>query len=208
MPRSPSLVTCTSSEFLGGRPLRRIVLARPVVVIMGEARTGKSSVASRIARASMGPALSLDGKSLQHELVARARTGAWSVGTECAGTLVLDGPTFVRCRPAAAKFLRELLSLRIAAGRRTILCETPRDRSLDTIVSEVPAGAMVTIGLRFPNSRSGRMRFARRCCDGLDLPRSHARGTDLLEPWGYDAVTSALQQRADDAYSGAAAAQR
>lgn len=195
MSLAPALITCTSSEYLGQRPLRRILRDRSVVVILGESGTGKTSVARRIAEDGPGPEVVLDACGLHDELVARARNDAWSPRIAGAGTLVLDGPVFVRTRPAVAKFLKELFDLRIAAGLRTVVCALPQDASLEPVLAGVPVGARVTIGLRFPNSRSGRMRFARRVCDGLGLERSAARGTDLLEPWGYQSVTQELRRR-------------
>lgn len=169
---------------------------RPLVVLLGDPGTGKSSVARRLAEASPGPTVFLDTAGLQEALLARTRSGAWSSVMLGAGTLVFDGEGYVARRPGVDRFLRELIRARVADGRRTIVCECTRDGWLDRLIAEAPCGSLVTIGLRFPASRSGRMRFARRVCDQLGLSRSAARGTDALEPWGYDAVTAALRQRA------------
>lgn len=167
------------------------------MAILGEPGTGKTRVALRVASDGGLTPVYLDTRALQEEIVRRTRTGAWAPRIVEAPALVLDGPIFLTSRRTAAQFLRELLALRIKAGRRTVLCEVSKDGSLDRVLRDIKAGGMATIGLRFPASRSGRMRFARRCCDELGLGRSSARGTDLLEPWGYEAVVSTLRALCD-----------
>lgn len=192
---APGFVTGTSSEYLGARPLRRILRERALVVILGPRGSGKTSVARRVAQQTSERTLYLDTAALQDEVLRRTRTTAWSERVLEVPVLVLDGPVFLANRPAVCGFLRDLIQARLLAGRRTVVCEVAQDGSMDRLMVGVPAGRMATVGLRFPASRSGRMRFARRCCDELGLPRSAAQGTDALEPWGYDRVIEDLKSR-------------
>lgn len=197
---APALVTCTSSEYLGHRPLRRIVRERPLIVVLGAPGTGKTRVAERVgrslAREGAGAFLRLDTRALEEELVRRTRAGAWPARLLDAAALVLDGPpAFLRGRPGRVAFLRELVAARVAAGRTTIVCQVTHDEAVACLVGDAAAGSLVTIGLRFPASRSGRLRFARRACDELGLAKSAATGTDQLAPWRYDAVLAELERR-------------
>jgi hypothetical protein len=176
------------------------VQERPLIVVHGEAGTGKTRVAERvgrsIARERSGAYLRLEPSTLEEELVRRTRVGAWPARLLDAAALVLDGtPAFLRRRPARLGFLRELVAARVAAGRTTIVCQATHDESVACLVGDAEAGSLVTIGLRFPASRSGRLRFARRACESLGLPKAAAVGTDALSPWRYDRVLDALELR-------------
>ena len=91
----------------------------------------------------------------------------------------------------------ELLKQRADAGLRTVVCDANGDGSVEELLSRTPTGSTAVLGLRFPSSRSGRLRFARRQCDDLGLPRTMARGTENIEPWGY-AVLAELERRRTD----------
>lgn len=164
--------------------------------ILGPRGSGKSAVARRLVggEGSRGT-LVLDAIGLQDEVVRRTRTGHWSDRVLDAPGLVVDGLQLLPSRPLALSLLRELLALRCDAHRRTVVCEQVADGSAAALMDSVPSGCLATIGLRVPESRSGRMRFARRCCDELGLPRSEATGTDSLDPWCYSAVLDALRER-------------
>ncbi len=58
----------------------------------------------------------------------------------------------------------------------------------------VHPGYRATIVLRFPVGR-GRLRFAKRLCDELDLSHTHAKDMAAIEPWTYAAVRDALSTR-------------
>lgn len=199
----PGFVTGTSSEYLGRRPLRRLLRERGVVFLLGPRASGKTAVGRRIAAEAGRPVVHLSDHDIQQAVVARTRTGAWATKLVEAPALLLDGPRFLRNRPAVVEFLRELIEQRRAAGRKTVICEVAEDGSIPRLLDGMEAGSSVTVGLRFPASRSGRMRFARRACDMLGLPRKAANGTDALEPWGYEAVLSELRRRRDALATGA-----
>lgn len=201
MPRrpTPSLITGTSSEYLGRRPMRQLVRERPLVVIVGPAGVGKTSVARRIGSEASDEPLYLDSKALGAEVADSIRQSKWRAEVLRTASLILDGPTWLRARPGMVDLLIDLLTARVRTKRRTIVCDVNNDGSVQAILAGLRPGSAVILGLRFPSSRSGRLRFARRCCDELGLPRSQARGTDQIEPWGYEAVIGELVARRDAA---------
>ena len=75
------------------------------------------------------------------------------------------------------------------------MCQSDTDGSVEELIATMEPGSLVVIGLRFPKGERGRLRFARRQCDRLGLPKSLARGTDQLEPWGYDRVVAHLKSQ-------------
>ncbi len=166
--------------------------------ILGPRGSGKSAVARRLVGADIvRGTLVLDSVSFQDEVVRRTRVGHWSERVLETPGLVVDGLQLLPARPLALTLLRELLSMRCTSRRRTVVCEQVSDGSAAALMDSVPNGCLATIGLRVPESRSGRMRFARRCCDELGLPRSEAGGTDSLDPWCYSAVIAALREHRD-----------
>jgi len=187
----PALLTGTSSEYLGKRALPRILRERRVVVVLGPSGVGKTRVALRIAD---GEALVLNAKEVQEALIERVGQRRWADRLLQAPSLVLDGPVWLRNRPAAVDALCELLYACSDAGVRTLVCQGSSDASVEELMGRMPAGSLAVIGLRFPKGTRGRLRFARRACDGLALPRTAARGTDSLEPWGYAQVMDALRE--------------
>jgi hypothetical protein len=191
----PAFITGTSSEYLGLRPLRRLLRERPVVFVAGPRGSGRSAVGLRVASEGGLPVLVLGTAELHDEVVACVRAGCWSERLVEAPALVLDGPTFLQSRTAALRAIRDLLRLRRTAERRTVVVEVQQDRSLCLLMEGMPAGSMVTVALRWPASRAGRLRFARRACDELSLPRSAAAGTEALEPWSYPSVLAELGRR-------------
>jgi hypothetical protein len=193
---SPGFVTGTSSEYLGQRPLRKIFRERPVVVILGPAGSGKTSVARRIAAEAGAEPLYIDTAALADAVVHCARNGKWAARLITAPRLVLDGPSYLHKRPGVVGLLLALLALRSEAGRHTVVCDASGDGSVEELLARAPIGSAAVLGLRLPSSRSGRLRFARRLCQTLDLPRTLAQGTEALEPWGYAAVAQALREKA------------
>lgn len=193
----PAFITGTSTEYLGKRPLRRLVRERPVVALLGPKGVGKTSVARRIAGG--GPSVVvLDPPALDDAILRRTRSGAWDERLLEASGLVIDGPRFLPSRPTALELVCDLVRTRASNGGATVLCEGNGDGSVRTLLGAVPRGRMVTVGLRFPESRGARMRYARRLCDELGLPRALARGTDALDPWTYEAVHDVLTGQAEE----------
>jgi hypothetical protein len=68
-----------------------------------------------------------------------------------------------------------------------------RDGSVDRLMEGLADGSFVVVGLRFPMSRRGRIRFARRVCEDLQLPFEAVRGAAAVEPWSYRAVLAHFQ---------------
>jgi len=192
----PALLTGTSTEFLGRRPLPRVVRERRTAMLLGPSRVGKTSVALRLAtmdHRDPAGATYLDTLQLQGALLARVREGAWSASMLERPSLVLDGPVWLQNRPGAVAMYVELLAARARAGRRTFVVQSDDDGSIQELIGAMGAGAIVVIGLRFPEGRRGRMRFARRICVDLGLPEAAAIGTAQLDPWGYDSVLAHLR---------------
>lgn len=195
----PALLTGTSSEYLGRRPLPRVVQERSVLFVLGPPGSGKTRVAKQLALARMigrvppGELLVLDPPEIQNALVERIATLRWSDRLVEARGLVLDGLAWLRNRPAAVNALLELVLARSKRGRRTVLCQCDTDCSLDVLMGALEVGSAAVIGLRFPKGLRGRLRFARRACDEEGVSRTFALGTAAIEPWGYAAVTEAIR---------------
>lgn len=191
----PGLVTGTSAEYLGARPLRKILCARPVVLVIGPPGVGKTSVACRIAESCGGAPYRYLGAAALEEALERTarRRGAWEDALVEAPALVLDGPRYLSTRTAALWFLRELVESRSLVGRRTILCEVDDDGTAPALQDALAPGLLVTLALRFPGSRSGRRRVARRIADRLEVSPEAIQGTENLDPWRYDQVSDAIR---------------
>ncbi len=190
-----ALLTGTSSEFLGRRPLPRALRQRPLVVVCGPRCVGKSSVAVVIAD---DKARVLDDRGLHQAAVWRIRQQRWSRALLEEPCLVIDGPIFLATRPAAAGMVVALIQQRVDAGLRTILVEGPvDDGSVQLLMDAVPPEHRVTLTLRFP-VEGGRLRFAQRICDELGLDRALARETLAVEPWCYLAARRFLEGMTDD----------
>ncbi len=185
-----SLLTGTSSEFLGRRPLPRVLRQRPLVVVCGPRCVGKSSVAATIAgeRARV-----LDDRGLHQATVWRIHKRRWSKAVLEQPCLVIDGPVFLATRPAAAGMVAALIQQRVDAGLRTILVEGPvDDGSVQLLMDAVAPEQRVTLTLRFP-VEGGRLRYAQRICDELGLSRALARETLALDYWCYRTVREHLE---------------
>ncbi len=192
-PPVPGLVSGTSAEYLGRRPLRKLLVERPVVLVMGPAGSGKTAVARRVASHDETAFRYLATQELEEALEQTARRrGRWSTELLEVPVLVLDGPRYLSTRATVRRFLAKLIKARTEAGLRSIVCEIDDDGSGQMLQDVVPPGLLVTVALRFPQSRSGRMRVARRIAEHLGLPKSAAQGTDVIEPWRYDAVVRSL----------------
>lgn len=188
---APVLLSGTSNEYLGRKPLARAIRQRPLLILAGPSGVGKSSVALRIC----GPgALRLGERALRGATVWRIRRGHWRDELLQTEALVLDGPVFLGRRPGVVEALRELVRVRVRAGLRTVVCEgRVRDGSIGLLMDAVAPQFRATVMLRFPVGR-GRLRFARGMCDEFGLDLKHARATALMEPWSYEAVVAWLKR--------------
>ena len=199
---APALLTGTSEEFLGRKPLPRVLRARNTVFVLGPQGVGKSTVARSLA----GPAhIQYDTRQLEHVLIDCVRLGRWSERIEAAPSLVIDGPVWLRHRPGAVMLLLDLARRRSAAGRRTVFCQVSNpqplpggesDGSIEELIAQSEPGSAVVVGLRFPTGRKSRLRCARQLCEELGLPAVAAHGSESLEPWRYDRLVAFLVERA------------
>jgi len=192
---TPSLITGTSSEFLGRRPLPRLLAERHVVIVMGPPRVGKSRVGRRLAAlGGSEPAEVMDTHGLDAALVERIRSGVWADTLEQAPAVVIDGPVWLRNRPSVVRLLVELATARAGGGHRTVFCQRMADGSAEELMGALPPGSTVVIGLRFPKGRTSRLSIARRRCDELGLPLERATKSHDLAPWTYDALDEYLSR--------------
>jgi hypothetical protein len=181
----PALLSGTSTEYMGRRPLPWAIRDRLVIVVMGPQGVGKSSVARRIAGAN---SVHLEEKALHAVTVQRVRHARWSDKLLTTPTLVLDGPVFLHVRPGATKALRELVRDRCDTGRKTIICEgSTRDGSISLLMDAVEPEKRATVMLRFPVG-SGKRRFIRILCRNMGLDLCHVPSLVNIVPWSYAAV--------------------
>ena len=190
--RRPALLTGTSSEFLGQRPLPKVVRQRGICFVIGPQGVGKTEVALRIAG---DDSLYLSNKGLDREVLDRVRSGVWRDGILAAESVVLDGPVFLRSRPSLAQMLVDLFHAREGEGRRTILVDTANGNAVQTLMSVLRPGRASVIALRFPVSRRARLRYAKKLCEEMGLDQEEARGSSCLEPWSYTEVREWLRLR-------------
>lgn len=187
-PPMPALVSGTSSEFLGKKPLPRTVRHRAMVFLMGPEGVGKSSVARRLA----GPdGMCLTENDVLDALKSHARTREWNPALVDASALVIECPCFLNRRPAAMAALQELLKARAGGKRNTWIVEAESGTSMERLMEVVHPGYRATLVLRFPIGR-GRKRYALKLCDELGLSADRAASVVGIEPWSYAAVRSAL----------------
>lgn len=186
----PAFLTGTSTEYIGDRPLPRVVRDRPILFVLGPRGAGKSLVASRFA----GPRrMVLDTQGVQRAILERVRRGTWSDELRHESSLVLDGPVWLCGRPAVVGLLCELLALRAAAGRRTVVCQADSDGSISLLFEKLPIGRSATVALRFPSSRRARLRAAERICLDHGIPVRCAKGTASTEDWSYARVLERIR---------------
>jgi predicted ATPase len=112
---APAFITGTSSEFMGRKPLPRVLRQRRITFVLGPEGVGKSTVARALAA---GTRLELDAKQLETQVNARVRSGSWSSRILSAPFVVLDGPVWLTSFSAKRSFLAELVRHRAAASLR------------------------------------------------------------------------------------------
>lgn len=182
----------TSSEYIGRKPLPRLLRRRPVVFFLGPEGVGKSTVARLLA----GPGhVWCDTREVQEALASRVIERRWPEPLRLAPSVVLDGPGWLSSE-SRVRFLVELATERAAAGRRTLFCEAQRDGSLQELMGAMEVGTSVVVGLRFPIGRRARLRIAHRLCESMGWRRDIAVGSEAIEPWSYDNLVAWLVERA------------
>jgi len=188
---TPAALTGTSGEFLGLRPLPRLLQDRCLVVILGPRGVGKSSVARRVLATRP---LVLRGQALQDAAARAVQRKRWADEVLDAPAFVIDGPTYLYRRPGATRLWMSLIQQRCERGHRTAVCGVEGDESAVLLLDAIEPERRVTLNLRYPVGR-GRRRFASRVCDELGLERQHAK-IEVSEPWTYLKVMRALKRTA------------
>jgi hypothetical protein len=198
MHHTPGMYVGTSTEFLGRRPIPLEIRGRYAAVVLGPSGAGKSEVARRLVTLGVDgvPVLTWAPSDLDREASQRARRGRWSTASLAAPALLIDEPVWLGTRRGVFRQVCELVALRAAAEHRTVLIQREGDTSAEEVVKAMAPGSIVTIALRFPSAPRGRVRFARRLCDELGVPRSAAKDCERLDPWRYDAVRALVMERA------------
>lgn len=189
---APALLTGTSAEFLGRKPLPTVLRERRTVFVLGPEGVGKTTVGRALCGADR---TEVDARQLDAVLVGRVRTGAWDRWVELPALLV-DGPAWLRDRPGAVALLTELCATRADRDLVTVVCQAEADGSVEALIRQHPPGGAVVLGLRFPKGVKSRLRTALQLCEQLGLPPEAATGTDALDPWRYDHLTAHLIERA------------
>ena len=185
-----ALLIGTSSEYLGRRPLPRLLKRRPVLIVLGPHGVGKTSVARRV----LGPsAMVLKGQILQDAAAAAVRRRNWPEELKTTEALLIDGPTLLNRRPGVTRLLCALIRHRAEAGLPTAVCQGSGDDSVLLLADEIDAGHRVTLNLRFP-TRRGRVRWASRLCQQLGLEKELARVVHPEDEWTYLKVIRALNR--------------
>jgi hypothetical protein len=182
----PALITRTSAEVLGRRPLPRVVRERPAIFVLGPNGVGKTTVARRLTDV---PGVRVI--EFRSAVVTAARERAWSRDLREAPALLLDDVDFLHNRLGAQELLGKLLRERAIAGRRTVLCQGQPDTSVTLLYTAVPLSLRATVLLRFPVGR-GRRRHVLARCEARGIDYAEARSAVQLEPWTYEGVERAL----------------
>lgn len=192
--KSPALVTRTSGEMLGSRPLPRVVSGRPVLFVLGPVEVGKTSVARRVLGAQL---LERSGAALNKALTHAARHRRWPSEYVEAPALLLDGVERLHGRFGPISLVGDLLRARAESGLRTVFCQGPNDESVTLLYPEVPLELGATLLLRFPVGRGRKRYVAERCRARGIRDCSLAKPAVLMEPWSYARVETFLDRLLD-----------
>ena len=185
-----ALLGGTSSEYLGKRPLPKLLSERPFIVILGPRGVGKTSVAKRVL--GRNPVV-LKGQVLHDAAASAVRRRRWPEQMLDCPALLIDGPTLLSRRPGVTRLLQELIRERAERGLRTAVCQGDGDDSVLLLADEGDVQQRVTLNLRYPQGR-GRVRFAARVCEELGLDRRYARTVQPDGLWTYLKVIRSLKK--------------
>ena len=179
------MLTKTSGELLGGRPLPAVIRDRPIIFLLGPREVGKSTVAARVLGADHREVCAAE--CLRKALNYAARHRRWAAPMVEAPGLLLDSVECLHGRYGPLDLLAKLLAARAEAGRRTVLCQGPTDTSVTRLYSNLPYELRATVLLRFPEGR-GRRRFVAERCRSRGIAPERAAAAIRLDPWSYAAV--------------------
>jgi len=186
---APALISGTSSEFLGGKPLPRAVRERPLVFLLGPRGVGKTQVAHRLVGSDT---LHLYERALLDAVSMQVRQRAWPDQLDTLPELILEGPSFLPHRPGLAGALQALISTRAESDLKTIVTDAEGTAALGLMEGVAPE-LRATVVLRFPVGR-GRLKLARQFCSQLGIDPRYAERTVDISPWSYAAVWARLEQ--------------
>ena len=173
---------------MGDRALPTVVRLRPVIFVLGELGSGKTTVARRLLPQGFHEC---DGDCMRTGLNQAARHRVWSDTLLESPGLLLDGVDCLHRRYGAVQLIGELLRARAAAGRRTVLVQGAADMSISLLYPELPCELRASLLLRFPVG-GGRRRFVADACRARGLDPLRAPAAYKLDPWSYAGVERVL----------------
>jgi len=186
----PVLISGTSSEFLGSKPLPRALTSREVLFFFGPSGVGKTMVARRVLGEDT---LLIDQQSLNRLVSLRIRTRRWPKKLDQVNKLIIEVPCFLDQRPQVFSLLRSLIQTRIRSGFRTAILDAEDDGPVHRLMRMIHRDERATLVLRFPEGK-GRYRFALRACREHSLPLSCARWLAQLDSWNYTRMFGAMEK--------------